>query len=79
MQNKNGTIPIALSALQNEVVLSVVSEADGAGGQARAGGALRVIVLPLASQTRTRGSAVSAPNTPESQHPPPRSRFHLLV
>lgn len=55
---------ITLSALQDEVLLPVVPTADGAGGQARAGGALRVVVLPLASQTRRRGSTVSAPHTP---------------
>lgn len=55
---------VTLPALQNEVVLSVVAMADGAARQAGTGGTLRVIVLPLTSQARTRGSTVSAPNTP---------------
>lgn len=64
------TIPITLSALQNEVFLPVVSVADGAGRQACTGGALRVVVLPLTPQACRCGSTVSAPDTPESQQPP---------
>lgn len=56
--------PVTLSALQNQVLLSVVPAADGAGGQARTGGALGVVVLPLASRTCGRGSTVPAPHTP---------------
>lgn len=63
-------VPVALPALQNEVLLSVAAMADGAGRQAGTGSALRVIVLPLTPQARTRGSTVSAPNTPETRHPP---------
>lgn len=55
---------VAMPALQDEVVLSVAAHADGAGGQARARRALRVVVLPLAPQARTRGSAVPAPDAP---------------
>lgn len=72
MQKKEGreesTAPVTLSALQNQVLLSVVPAADGAGGQARTGGALGVVVLPLASRTCGRGSTVPAPHTPGSRH-----------
>lgn len=77
MENEAGTVPVTLPALQDEVVLSVAPEADGAGGQAGAGGALRVVVLPLAPLARTRGSAVPAPNAPESQQPGARFTHSL--
>lgn len=56
--------PVTLPALQDQVLLSVVPVADGAGGQAGAGGALGVVVLPLASWACGRSSTVSAPHTP---------------
>ena len=69
-QKKEGreesAVPVTLPALQNQVLLSVVPAADGAGGQARTGGALGVVVLPLASRTCGRGSTVPAPHTPGS-------------
>lgn len=68
-EHETGTAPVAMPALQDEVVFSVAAHADGAGGQARARRTLRVVVLPLAPQARTRGSAVPAPDAPESQHP----------
>lgn len=74
--------PVALSALQNQVLLSVAPAADGAGGQAGAGGALGVVVLPLAPRACRRGSTVSAPHTPATQHTQasaPFTRAHGMV
>ena len=76
--------PVALSALQNQVLLPVAPAADGAGGQAGAGGTLGVVVLPLAPRACRRGSTVSAPHAPATQHtqasarlPEPTAWLHM--
>lgn len=73
-EREESAVPVTLPALQDQVLLSVVPVADGAGGQAGAGGALGVVVLPLASWACGRSSTVSAPHTPATQHPQASAR-----
>lgn len=55
---------VTLSALYNDCALIVVQQADGACGEAGAGGTLGVIVLPLTPQTRRGGATLSTCHTP---------------
>lgn len=52
--------PVTLAALQDDLLLAVVQQTDGAGSQAGAQRTLSVIILPLAPQTGRRGTTLCA-------------------
>lgn len=56
--------PVTLAALHDELLLAVGQQAAGAAGETGTGGALRVVILPLATQAGRGGTALGAGHTP---------------
>lgn len=58
------SLPVTLSTLQDDLLLSVVLVAQRARCQAGTGGTLSVIILPITPQTRRRGTTLGTGHTP---------------
>lgn len=72
-------VPVTLTALQDQVLLPVVTATRRAAGEAGTGRTLCVVVLPLAPEACRRGPAVPTPHTPETQEPPHHLSWGQLV
>lgn len=63
--------PVTLAALQDDLVLAVVQQTDGAGSQAGTRRTLSVVILPLAPQPRRGGATLGARYTPAKKQDMP--------